>query len=110
MKWFLYLILFLQSHNSFVNSSTKNLTHFNPNYNYLTYHGGGRFGDRLIAYMHAKWLSYKYNIPMLYIPFAYSDDLILDDIELQYRNHGFNKFYRRTAVLKNSVSAVEEVV
>lgn len=36
---------------------------------------GGRFGDNLLAYCHAKWISYKYNIPLLYKPFEYSDQL-----------------------------------
>jgi hypothetical protein len=38
---------------------------------------GGRFGDNLIAYMHAKWLSYKFNMPLLYKPFKYSQLLAL---------------------------------
>jgi hypothetical protein len=46
---------------------------------------GGRFGDQLINYMHAKWLSYRYGIPLLYKPFSYSYDLVLDDEEELYR-------------------------
>ncbi|HEY2810258.1 MAG TPA: hypothetical protein VGJ00_02565 [Rhabdochlamydiaceae bacterium] len=42
---------------------------------------GGRFGDNLICYLHAKWLSYKYNIPLLYKPFSYSDQLQLHIME-----------------------------
>jgi hypothetical protein len=38
---------------------------------------GGRFGDNLIAYMHAKWLSCYYGIPLLYKPFPYSDCFVL---------------------------------
>ena len=34
---------------------------------------GGRLGDNLIAYSHARWISYKYDIPLLYRPFKYSD-------------------------------------
>lgn len=43
---------------------------------------GGRFGDSLICYLHAKWISYKYNIPLLYYPFEYSEKLVLSDAEL----------------------------
>lgn len=38
---------------------------------------GGRLGDNLIAYSHAKWISYKYDIPLLYKPFNYSDQLVM---------------------------------
>lgn len=38
---------------------------------------GGRFGDNVIAYLHAKWLSYQYQLPLLYVPFQYSDKLYL---------------------------------
>lgn len=42
---------------------------------------GGRFGDNLVAYCHAKWISYKYNIPLLYRPFEYSNQLIMHSSE-----------------------------
>lgn len=42
---------------------------------------GGRFGDNLVAYLHAKWLSFKHNIPLRYTPFPYSDQLFLHDCE-----------------------------
>jgi hypothetical protein len=52
---------------------------------FVTYEfSGGRFGDNLIAYLHAKWISYKYGIPMLYKPFEYSSDLMLDELEIPY--------------------------
>ncbi len=38
---------------------------------------GGRFGDNLLSYLHAKWISYKYDIPVIYQPFLYSDQLHL---------------------------------
>ncbi|HEV7737800.1 MAG TPA: hypothetical protein VGO47_10580, partial [Chlamydiales bacterium] len=39
----------------------------------ITYEfSGGRFGDNLLAYFHAKWVSYKYNIPFFYKEFPYS--------------------------------------
>ncbi|WP_068469253.1 hypothetical protein [Candidatus Protochlamydia phocaeensis] len=45
---------------------------------------GGRFGDCLITYLHAKWLSYKYHLPLAYVPFEYSDQLLISDIEKEY--------------------------
>lgn len=42
---------------------------------------GGRLGDNLISYCHAKWISYKYQIPLLYRPFAYSDQLLMHYLE-----------------------------
>lgn len=49
--------------------------------NAITYSfSGGRFGDNLMAYLHAKWIAYKYGLPFLYIPFPFSDQLMLDDM------------------------------
>ena len=45
---------------------------------------GGRFGEQLQGYLHAKWLSYKYEIPLLYSPFSYSTHLRLDDLEIPF--------------------------
>jgi hypothetical protein len=33
----------------------------------------GRLGDQMLAYATAKWLSYKYQIPLLYQPFQHSE-------------------------------------
>jgi|SRR5579862_5434200 len=42
---------------------------------------GGRLGDNLIGYLHAKWLSYQYQIPLVYKPFRYSSELMMDVCE-----------------------------
>ena len=39
---------------------------------------GGRFGDFLLHYLHAKWFAYERGLPLLYKPFAYSSELMLD--------------------------------
>ncbi len=53
--------------------------------NYITYtFSGGRFGDNLIAYLHAKWFSYESDVPLLYKPFPYSSQLALHDCELLF--------------------------
>lgn len=47
---------------------------------------GGRFGDNLLSYLHAKWFAYQHQIPLYYEPFPFSSDLVLDDREpLLYR-------------------------
>lgn len=35
----------------------------------------GRFGDNLLSFLHAKWVSYCSNVPLIYAPFIYSDQL-----------------------------------
>ncbi len=42
---------------------------------------GGRFGDHLITYLHAKWISYRYGIPLAFHPFLYSDALAVHGLE-----------------------------
>ncbi len=67
---------------------------------YVTYtKSGGRFGDNLITYMHAKWISYKYQIPLLYDPFPYSDQLQLHKEERLYNDS-----------IKNTVNHIQTVV
>jgi hypothetical protein len=47
----------------------------------VTHTGGDRLGDKLVDYIHAKWVSYKWGYPLFYQPFKYSDQLILHDQE-----------------------------
>jgi hypothetical protein len=42
---------------------------------------GGRLGDNLLAYSHAKWISYLYDIPLYYRPFEYSDQMMMHSLE-----------------------------
>ena len=55
---------------------------------------GGRFGDNLLSYCHAKWISYKYNIPLLYKPFGYSDQLMIHLLEIPYSDELEAQFNR----------------
>ena len=41
----------------------------------------GRFGDQILGYLHAKWISYRFGIELLYKPFSYSEEFVLDEIE-----------------------------
>lgn len=43
---------------------------------------GGRFGDNLISYLHAKWISHEKKIPIVYKPFPLSDELKIDEGEV----------------------------
>ena len=52
----------------------------------------GRFGDNLLSYIHAKWISYKYSLPLLYKPFIYSDQLLLHYHEDLYTEQHKKKF------------------
>lgn len=45
---------------------------------------GGRFGDCCLTYLHAKWLSYKYGIPLCFQKFEFSDRLSMHDIEKEF--------------------------
>ncbi len=50
--------------------------------NGITYSlSGGRLGDNLLAYLHARWFAFKYNIPLYYIPFPYSDQFLLSELD-----------------------------
>jgi hypothetical protein len=42
---------------------------------------GGRFGDCLLAFAHAKYFAYINDIPLLYKPFLYSDQLVMHTLE-----------------------------
>ncbi|MFI0435522.1 MAG: hypothetical protein ACH350_07350 [Parachlamydiaceae bacterium] len=51
----------------------------------ITYNlSGGRFGDNLLSYLHAKWLSYSTEIPLHIKIFPYAQDLVLYDREIIY--------------------------
>lgn len=41
----------------------------------------GRFGDHLVNYLHAKWISYLYGYRLLYKPFLYSEEFALNESE-----------------------------
>lgn len=57
--------------------------------------GGGRLGDNLIAVAHAKWLSYSLELPLIYVPFRYSDQLKLstEPSVLRKENVHYSKQY-----------------
>lgn len=66
MKRFLLIIMLISTNSQ--NNATCAIT-----YDF----SGGRFGDSLLAYLHAKWLSFIHKVPLIYRPFEYSDQLAL---------------------------------
>lgn len=62
---------------------------------------GGRFGDNVLTYLHAKWLSYHYKMPLLYKPFHYSSELVLDEREILYS--GVKGSYRQKVSLSEKI-------
>jgi hypothetical protein len=70
---------------------------------FVTYslEGCGRFGDRMLCYMHAKWISYKYGLTLLYKPFVYSDMLMMDSLEQHVSNN--QHFSRNIEVLSEDI-------
>lgn len=53
-----------------------------------------RLGDKLISYIHAKWLSYKYDLTLLYRPFHYSDKFEFSRSETPFEQAKFKTIIR----------------
>lgn len=53
----------------------------------------------MLTYLHAKWIAYHYDIPLLYKFFPYSDQLILSDIEQCYKDSELQKRFLNVKVL-----------
>ncbi len=72
----------------------------------------GRFGDNVLSYIHAKWVAYKNNIPLLYKPFIYSDELLMHEKELHYVDYArlFKKIVVLDSDLLNSTDGVESIL
>jgi hypothetical protein len=79
----------------------------NPSISGITYivYSEGRFGDKLLTYCRAKWLAYKYNIPLLYKPFIYSDQLMLHMTESHYENS--KNTFKGAIILKDKSTPIE---
>jgi hypothetical protein len=66
---------------------------------------GGRLGDNLIAYMHAKWLSYKYAIPLVYRPFNYAEQFAFSSEEMAMES--FAKKYVKVRLINEKQLSVK---
>lgn len=65
----------------------------------------GRFGDNVIAYIHGKWIAYKYNLLFIYTPFLYSDQLRLHEKE-KYQLMACQHLFKKRKNLKNEKDAL----
>ena len=71
---------------------------------------GGRFGDNLISYLHAKWISYHYDLPLLYRPFLFSSDLVMAEKELkEVSSSGPKMPLRHLGFLKKDTSCLYSI-
>ena len=61
---------------------------------------GGRFGDNLLSYMHAKWFSFQYDIALLYRPFPYSEKLCLEKYDQRLQGNRDKKFFQHYVLKK----------
>jgi hypothetical protein len=67
--------------------------------NAITYSlSGGRMGDNLLSYLHAKWIAYKYQMPLLNIPFPFANYFNFHHSE-QHVNHDF--LFKNYCVVRN---------
>jgi|ERR1700733_1505861 len=75
----------------------------------VTYNfSGGRFGDNLLSYCRAKWISYKYRIPrLLHRPFYYSDQLMMHVLEEHFDQNKVQEFKEVIVITPNNVSSID---
>ncbi len=66
----------------------------------------GRFGDNLLSYSRTKWLSRKHQIPLLYVPFPYSDQLLIHQQEMVYTPDCLEQFARTKQLLQDPDSVI----
>jgi hypothetical protein len=72
--------------------TTKQETRAAPSQDkWITYSRNGRLGDNLCSYLHAKWLAYKYNLPLRYRSFPLADQFCLSDERAAKKNHQKSK-------------------
>lgn len=58
-----------------------------------------RLGNQLITYLAASWIAHEYELPLLYVPFLYSDQFIFHEKEILYRSD-FELSFNKTVFLK----------
>lgn len=90
---FLFLVLPLFNH-SFLCSSHSAVTYELWN---------TRFGDSILAFLHAKWVAYKFDIPLLYKEFKYSNQLMLHQQEQKYTEEKINNYKNKITFAKDNI-------
>ncbi len=74
-------------------------------------YSGGRFGDNLLAFAHALYFAIKNKLTLYYVPFTYSEQLLLDDSipkftsEIEKRFKDSEIFSSRDITVKESVKS-----
>lgn len=64
---------------------------------------GGRLGDSLIAYCHAYWIAYFFDLELLYKPFKYSDQLMMHETDTLYSD-AIIKSFKQTLHINHALS------
>ncbi|MDE3045934.1 MAG: hypothetical protein KGJ02_04750 [Verrucomicrobiota bacterium] len=64
----------------------------------------GRFGDNLLAYLHAKWFAYQRNIPLLYKSFPLSSQLVMHKMEKPYGAQFQQQAYTRHYLARGPIN------
>ena len=68
---------------------------------------GGRFGDQLMIYYRAKWISYKNELPFYLQSFMYSNELVLDMAEKKLSKKISNNYKNKKIILGKSQTNFE---
>lgn len=63
--------------------------------------GRGRFGDQLISYLHASWVSHKTGFPIILQDFMYMDEMKLSDMHEKLSNRLYRRFKFHLKVYTN---------
>lgn len=67
--------------------------------NGITYgFSGGRLGDNISAYIHARWIAYSKELDFYYRPFKHSDQLVMHDMHKAYEGHGLEEIHSKDAI------------
>lgn len=69
----------------------------------------GRFGDQLANYIKALWVSWKYELPLVYRPFDYSDELMLSTLHSHNFNEESLKSFSKKVEFIHSVEKTQKV-
>ena len=74
----------------------------------VSYHfSGGRLGDNLLSYSHARWIAYRYNMPFFYRPFEYSDQFMMHIKETHLTNDIVSTFDQVVNVNLDNVGEID---
>ena len=67
---------------------------------------GGRLGDCLLSYAHAKWIAHSFDMPLLYKPFSYSNQLMMHELEFHYSDDLASQFNKIVIVTQDVMHTI----